>query len=68
MIDFPRYLAAKKSVDDRSINRFVWERLRVALAERKAQIEQGELIYIAHQLDFLGQNCSGRLISDPIDW
>lgn len=27
----PRYLAAKKSIDDRALNRFVWETLRQAL-------------------------------------
>jgi SAM-dependent methyltransferase len=32
MIDFPRYLAAKKTVDDRALNRYVWEQLRAALA------------------------------------
>jgi SAM-dependent methyltransferase len=32
MIDFPRYLAAKKSVDDRALNRFVWEQLRRTLS------------------------------------
>jgi len=31
VIDFARYLAAKKSVDDRAINRFVWEQLKAAL-------------------------------------
>jgi SAM-dependent methyltransferase len=35
MIDFPRYLAAKKSVDDRSLNCFVWEQLRMALATQQ---------------------------------
>jgi len=33
MIDFTRYLAAKKTVDDRALNRFVWERLRAVLAD-----------------------------------
>lgn len=28
-----RYLAAKKSIDDRALNRFVWETLRLALPE-----------------------------------
>jgi SAM-dependent methyltransferase len=32
MIDFPRYLTAKKSIDDRAINRFVWEQLVLALS------------------------------------
>lgn len=31
---FSRYLAAKKSVDDRSLNRHVWETLAAALAQR----------------------------------
>ena len=29
MIDSPRYLAAKKSVDDRSLNYFVWDQLKM---------------------------------------
>lgn len=32
MIDFPRYLTAKKTVDDRALNRFVWERLKTILS------------------------------------
>ncbi len=31
MIDFPRYLAAKKSVDDRALNQSVWGQLRANL-------------------------------------
>jgi len=34
MIDFPRYLAAKKSVDDRALNRFVWEQLVLTLSSQ----------------------------------
>ncbi len=33
---FPRYLAAKKSVDDRALNRAVWQRLAEELASRNA--------------------------------
>jgi SAM-dependent methyltransferase len=32
MIDFPRYLGAKKTVDDRALNRVVWERLKGVLS------------------------------------
>ena len=32
MIDFPRYLAAKVSVDDRALNRQVWEQLVASVA------------------------------------
>ncbi len=32
MIDFPRYLSAKKTVDDRALNRGVWEKLRAEIA------------------------------------
>ncbi|MFC1997331.1 hypothetical protein ACFLXI_06965 [Chloroflexota bacterium] len=35
MIDFPRYLAAKKTVDDRALNRLVWEQLKSALSIRE---------------------------------
>jgi len=35
MIDFPRYLAAKKTIDDRALNRFVWEQLRATLSAQK---------------------------------
>lgn len=34
---FPRYLAAKKSVDDRALNRLVWSRLAEELAAQKAE-------------------------------
>jgi SAM-dependent methyltransferase len=37
MIDFPRYLAAKKTVDDRALNRFVWEQLGAALSGRESK-------------------------------
>lgn len=33
---FTRYLASKKSVDDRALNRLVWEALRAAVASRQA--------------------------------
>ena len=33
---FPRYLAAKKSVDDRALNRLVWQRLAAELASGEA--------------------------------
>jgi len=35
LADFPRYLSAKKSVDDRSLNRWVYETLRAALAAQE---------------------------------
>ncbi len=35
MIDFPRYLAANKTVDDRALNRLVWEQLKSALSIRQ---------------------------------
>ena len=35
MIDFPRYLAAKKSVDDRSLNYFVWDQLKMVLSKHQ---------------------------------
>jgi SAM-dependent methyltransferase len=34
-MDFLRYLAAKKSIDDRSLNKFVWEQLKLALSTQK---------------------------------
>ena len=40
--DFPRYLAAKRSVDDRALNRPVWDSLRRALpAGRQRVLEIG---------------------------
>jgi SAM-dependent methyltransferase len=38
---FPRYLAAKKSVDDRALNRSVWDRLaqELAIQEERALLE-----------------------------
>jgi SAM-dependent methyltransferase len=35
MIDFPRYLEAKKTVDDRALNRVVWERLKSVVSALK---------------------------------
>jgi len=40
---FPHYLAAKKSVDDRALNRLVWQRLANAIAARKAALEVLEI-------------------------
>ena len=42
---FIRYLAAKKSVDDRALNRYVWQRLRAALlpAARRNPLQVIEL-------------------------
>ena len=34
---FPRYLEAKKSVDDRSLNRSVWEALASSLPENSSE-------------------------------
>lgn len=40
---FPRYLAAKKSVDDRALNRLVWERLADELAARNGSVDVLEI-------------------------
>ena len=37
---FPHYLAAKRSVDDRALNRHVWETLVQAVAVRQAAINR----------------------------
>lgn len=42
---FPRYLASKKSVDDRALNRLVWQRLSGELAKRN-EAEPPEILEI----------------------
>ena len=40
---FPRYLAAKKSVDDRALNRLVWDRLADEIATRNSALDVLEI-------------------------
>jgi SAM-dependent methyltransferase len=59
MIDFPRYLAAKKTVDDRALNRFVWQQLRSALS---AQTHN-------HPLRVLELGCGiGTMVERLLEW
>lgn len=59
MMDFSRYLAAKKSVDDRSLNRFVWNQLKMALS---TQIFEGPL-------KVLELGCGiGTMVERLIEW
>jgi SAM-dependent methyltransferase len=37
---FPHYLTAKRSVDDRALNRYVWERLAADVAARRTHMER----------------------------
>lgn len=43
IFSFPRYLAAKKSVDDRALNRLVWGRLADEIAARNASLDVLEI-------------------------
>jgi SAM-dependent methyltransferase len=59
MMDFLRYLSAKKSVDDRSLNCFVWNQLRMALS---TQIFDGPL-------QVLELGCGiGTMVERLLDW
>ena len=44
MIDFPRYLAANKTVDDRALNRLVWERLKLRVVQKPHPDIGGKII------------------------
>jgi len=56
---YPRYLAAKKSVDDRALNRTVWDRLRQQL---KSRSDNGPLRILE-----LGAGI-GTMIERVVDW
>ena len=59
MIDFPRYLAAKKTVDDRALNRVVWDRLKGALSALKPD----------EPLRILELGCGiGTMVERLLDW
>lgn len=59
MIDFPRYLASKKTVDDRAINRVVWEQLLTAITSIKAD----------RSLRVLEVGCGiGTMVERLLDW
>lgn len=58
-IDFPRYLAAKKTVDDRALNRNVWEQLRFEIAA----------LNLERPLRILELGCGiGTLAERQIEW
>jgi SAM-dependent methyltransferase len=58
-MDFSRYLAAKKSVDDRSINNYVWEQLKMALPNQQ----------IDSPLQVLELGCGiGTMVERLLDW
>lgn len=59
MIDFPRYLAAKVSVDDRALNRQVWEQLVASVAA----LDQSQ------PLRFLELGCGiGTMVERLLEW
>jgi len=59
MIDFPRYLAAKKSIDDRALNRFVWEQLVLTISTRS----------LHHPLRVLEVGCGiGTMVERLLVW
>ena len=59
MIDFPRYLAAKKSIDDRALNRFVWEQLVLTISTRT----------LHHPLRVLELGCGiGTMVERLLEW
>lgn len=59
MIDFSRYLAAKVTVDDRALNRLVWEQLKAALSARE----------LDRPLRILELGCGiGTMVARLLDW
>ena len=59
MVDFIRYLAAKKTVDDRALNRAVWERLRAALVD----------LALTRPVRILEVGCGiGTMVERLLDW
>jgi hypothetical protein len=56
---YPRYLAAKKTIDDRALNRHVWETLRQALAQGTG----GEPVQILE----IGAGI-GTMLERVVDW
>ena len=59
VIDFPRYLAAKKTVDDRAINRYVWKQLLKSLADLRS----------SQPLQVLELGCGiGTMIARLLEW
>ena len=56
-ISFEQYLAAKKTVDDRSLNRYVWNRLLSQLSGREAPLQVVEV----------GAG-TGTMIARVLDW
>ena len=59
MMDFPRYLAAKKSIDDRSLNCHVWNQLKTALSKQK----------FGDPLRVLELGCGiGTMVERLLDW
>jgi len=58
-MDFPRYLSAKKTVDDRAINRYVWDQLLVVLSAT----DQGQPLRI------LEVGCGiGTMVERLLEW
>jgi SAM-dependent methyltransferase len=55
----PRYLAAKKSIDDRALNRFVWETLRRALP-RTTESAPAKILEIGCGI--------GTMLARIVDW
>lgn len=59
MVDFTRYLTAKKTVDDRALNRSVWERLQAALVD----------LALARPVRILEVGCGiGTMVERLLDW
>lgn len=59
----PRYLAAKKNIDDRALNRYVWETLRRALPQatgRAPQKKQTKIVEIGAGI--------GTMVTRVVDW
>lgn len=55
---FPRYLAAKKSVDDRALNRLVWSRLAEALAQQQQEQAVPQVLEIGAGIGTMAERVS----------
>lgn len=59
--DFPTYLASKRSVDDRALNRSVWDALARSIAERQAALTRPlRVLEVASGI--------GTMVERVIDW
>lgn len=63
---FPRYLAAKKSVDDRALNRLIWSRLAEELAAQKEKQPIPRVLEIGAGIGTMAERMAGWGLLDRV--